>query len=263
MQTDILCEIKVSIQGDVLSVESNPRRVFEHVVGLLKGGELDEAEAQCRSQLLEDSRDVNFLSVLGSILLRKNDFEGCEKILRSVVNIAPEYPNVQEDLGTVLLNLGKPEEALPYLQEAIQLKPDNAGAFFKLGGALKSLGRDEAGNAALSYAAKLSPTQANLEKATKLFAEEKYREAEAAAKSVIAENPKDVNAGLLLARIAIHARAYKDAEKLLKKVVEIAPRFILAWHELGVALREQHKDDEAADAMERALEMDPENSKSH
>ncbi len=238
----------------------DPKSVFEKVIVLLQQGANAEAESLCRAQLLDDPRDVNFLSVLGSILLRKNDFEGCEEILRTVVSIAPEYPNVQEDLGTVLLNLGKPAEALPHLQEAIKTKPSSAGTFFKLGGALKSLGRDEAGDAALAHAAKLSPNQANLEKATKLFAEGKFRESEIAAKKVIADKPKDVNAGLLLARIAIHARAYKEAEKLLRKVVEYAPRFILAWHELGVCLREQHKDQEAAEAMEQCLEMDPENS---
>ena len=191
---------------------NDQRRIFERVISLLKSGDLEQAESLCREQLLEDPQEVNFLSILGSILLRKNDFERSEKIMRTVVQIAPEYPNAQEDLGTVLMNLKKWEEALPFLQEAIKSKPNSAGAFFKLGGALKSLGRHEAGDAALAHAAKLSPMQANLEKATKLFAEEKYRESEVAAKAVLADNPKDVNAGLLLARIAIHARAYKEAE---------------------------------------------------
>ena len=242
---------------------NDQRRIFERVISLLKSGDLEQAESLCREQLLEDPQEVNFLSILGSILLRKNDFERSEKIMRTVVQIAPEYPNAQEDLGTVLMNLKKWEEALPFLQEAIKSKPNSAGAFFKLGGALKSLGRHEAGDAALAHAAKLSPMQANLEKATKLFAEEKYRESEVAAKAVLADNPKDVNAGLLLARIAIHARAYKEAEKLLRKVVEYAPRFTLAWHELGAALREQHKDQEAAEAMEVALQMDPNDSTTH
>ena len=244
-------------------VGNNQRRIFESVISLLKSGDLEQAESLCREQLLEDPREVNFLSILGSILLRKNDFERSEKIMRTVVQIAPEYPNAQEDLGTVLMNLKKWEEALPFLQEAIKSKPNSAGAFFKLGGALKSLGRHEAGDAALTHAAKLSPMQANLEKATKLFAEEKYRESEVAAKAVLADNPKDVNAGLLLARIAIHARAYKEAEKLLRKVVEYAPRFTLAWHELGAALREQHRDQEAAEAMEISLKMDPNDSTTH
>ena len=244
-------------------VADNPRNTFERAVALLKDGTPDEAEELCRASLIISPRDINLLSLLGTILLRKNDFEGAERLLRDVIGIAPGYPNVQEDLGTVLLNQGKPEEALLYLQKAIELNPKSGSGFFKLGGALKSLGRDEAGDAALSYAANLSPLQANLESATKLFAEGKYRESESAAKKVISENPRDVNAGLLLGRIAIHARAFGEAEKLLRRVVEIAPRFILAWHELSVALKEQHKDDQAAEALQCALEMEPENSLTH
>ena len=218
------------------------RKLFEQVINLLKNGSESEAENLCRSQLAEYPRDVNFLSLLGSISLRKNDFATAEKSLKTVAEIAPGYPRVQEDLGTVLLNMGRPQEAILPLQKAIEQNPQNATAFFKLGGALKSLGRDEAGDAALKMASELSPAQANLERATQLFAQGKFRESEEIAKKILEDNPREVNAGLLLGRIAIHARAFKQAEKLLKRVIKIAPKFILAWHELSNALREQGKD---------------------
>ena len=241
-------------------VADNSRSTFERAVALLKGGAPDEAEVLCRACLIESPRDVNLLSLLGTILLRKNDFEGAETLLRTVTEIAPGYPNAQEDLGTVLLNQGKPEEALSHLQKAIELNPNSGSGFFKLGGALKSLGRDEAGDAALKHAADLSPAHAKLEHATRLFAEGKFRESEVIAKDLVAENPRDLNAGLLLGRIAIDARAFQDAEQLLRKVVEIAPRFILAWHDLSTALKEQGKDVEATEALALALELEPTNA---
>lgn len=244
-------------------VGKNTKNMFDRAVSLLKDGAQDDAETLCRSWLSENSRDVNFLSLLGTIQLRNNNFEEAEQLLTTVTEIAPGYPNAQEDLGTVLLNLGKPEKALIPLQKAIELNPQSSSAFFKLGGALKSLGRDEAGDAALKYAADLSPSQANLEKATKLFVEGKFREAETIAKEVLEVNPRDVNAGLLLGRIAINARAFKDAEKLLLKVVEIAPRFILAWHDLCSALKEQGKDEEFVRTIEKAIELEPDNAQSH
>ena len=239
------------------------RKLFEQVINLLKNGSESEAENLCRSQLAEYPRDVNFLSLLGSISLRKNDFATAEKSLKTVAEIAPGYPRVQEDLGTVLLNMGRPQEAILPLQKAIEQNPQNATAFFKLGGALKSLGRDEAGDAALKMASELSPAQANLERATQLFAQGKFRESEEIAKKILEDNPREVNAGLLLGRIAIHARAFKQAEKLLKRVIKIAPKFILAWHELSNALREQGKDEEAIELLEEALLFDTENATTH
>ncbi len=155
-------------------VENNPRNTFERAISLLKNDAQDDAEALCRLWLSENARDVNFLSLLGSILLRKNNFEEAEEILRTVTQIAPGYPSVHEDLGTVLLNLGRSEEALVSLQKAIEANPKSASAFSKLGGALKSLGRDDAGDAALKHAAGISPVQAKLEKATKLIAYGKF-----------------------------------------------------------------------------------------
>lgn len=241
----------------------NSKKTFDRTVELFKAGSLDEAEEVCRSITKKDPRDINFLSLLGSVLLRKDNFEEAETVLRAVIKLAPEYPRAHEDLGTILLNLGKSEQALVPLQSAIKLNPKSSSAFFKLGGALKNLGRDEAGDAALKHAAELSPSQASLEKATKLFVQGEYREAESLAKELVNKNPRDVNAALLLARIAIHAKVYDDAEKLLKKIIEIAPRFILAWHDLGATLKEQGKEEEAIITLRKALDIDPNNAPTH
>lgn len=242
---------------------TNPKKTFEKAISLLKKNEKDEAENLCREYLLHDSKDINFLSLLGTILLRKNDFEGAENYLRNVAKVAPAYPNIQEDLGTLLLNLGKFEEALLHLQQAIEQNPNKASAFTKLGGALKNLGRDEAGDAALKYAADLSPDQADLEKATMLFAKGKFREAEVVAKKIIEKNPRDVNAALLLGRIAINARAFSDAEEIFRRIVDIAPRFMLAWHDLSTALKEQDREEDAEQVLQSAISIDPDNAISH
>jgi len=244
-------------------VQSNPKQAFDRAIFLLKNDLFDEAEKICRSSLSENDRDINFLFLLGTIQMRKNELEEAEMLFKAVVKRAPDYPTVQENLGTVLLNLGKSEEALIPLQAAIELKPDSSGAFFKLGGALKNLGRDEAGDAALKHAGSLSPVQASLEKATMLFVEGKFREAEVLAKELVNSNPRDVNAGLLLARIAIHAGAHDDAVKLLRKIVTLAPRFIIAWHDLGATLNEQGKEEEAIVALGDALTHDSKNATTH
>ena len=241
----------------------NSKKTFDRTVALFKAGSLDEAEEVCRSITNTDPRDINFLSLLGSILLRKDNFEEAETVLRAVIKLAPEYPRAHEDLGTILLNLGKSEQALVPLQSAIELNPKSSSAFFKLGGALKNLGRDEAGDAALKHAADLSPSQASLEKATKLFVQGEYREAESLAKELVNKNPRDVNAALLLARIAIHAKVYEDAERILREIIKIAPRFIVAWHDLGATLKEQGKEEEATSTLKEALKIDQNNALTH
>ncbi|MFT4823550.1 MAG: tetratricopeptide (TPR) repeat protein [Halioglobus sp.] len=241
----------------------NLQTSFNRAIDLLKENAQQEAESLCRAAIAQEPSDVNFIALLGTVLLRKGDLEEAEIQLRRAVTIAPGFPRLQEDLGTVLLNLKKPADALPHLLKAAELTPDNAEAFFKLGGALKALGKHEEADRAFQRSTTLSPQKGQMDQAATLFAQGKYRESEKLAQDLLRRNPRDVNAAVLLARIAMEARAFEDAEALLRRVVEIAPRFIEAWHDLNTVLKEQNKFDDAVQVLNRAIELVPGNPISH
>ena len=48
--------------------DRSPRAIFERCVELLKSGAREEAEQLCRKQVEADPDDMNFVSLLGSIL---------------------------------------------------------------------------------------------------------------------------------------------------------------------------------------------------
>ena len=73
------------------------------------------------------------------------------------------------------------------------------------------------------------------------------------------ENPHDVNAALLLARLAINASCFDDARAILEKINQTTPRFMAAWHDLSTVLKELHLYDEAVVSLEKALALDAEN----
>ena len=236
--------------------EQHPRKVFERVIALLKGGARGEAESLCRERLEFDPGDINFVALLGTILAEKHEFEEAAALLARAVKAAPGHAKAHEDLGTVLLNMNRASEALPHLERASSLSPENAGILNKLGGAFERLGRKEDAARCLAQAAKLSPYQAKLEEATRKFATGHFREAETMAQALVRENPRDVNAALLLARIAINANCFEDAKEILERITQMAPRFIAAWHDLGTVLKELHAFDEAVEALRTALAMD-------
>ncbi len=242
---------------------SNLKDLFKRAVDLMKENANQEAQVVCEQALAIEPGDVNFIALLGNSLMRQGRLEEAEETLRRVVSIAPGFPRAQEDLGTVLLNLKKPAEATPHLIKAIEQNPKSAEAYFKLGGALKAQGMDEKAEQAFARSREMSPQRGQLEQAAMLFAHGKFREAEKVAKELVRQNPHDVNAAVLLARIAIQANCYEDAEALLRKVVEHTPRFIEAWHDLSTALKEQSKHTEAVEVLDRALEIDPNNAISH
>ncbi len=246
-----------------MSVEPHPRQVFERVITLLKSGARAEAEALCRQAVARDQGDVNFTALLGTILAERSEWQEAAQLLEHVIRVAPGHGRAHEDLGTVYLNQSQAEKALPLLERAADLMPKNPGVLTKLAGALMSLGRQDEARAASAKAAALSPHQAKLEEATRLFAAGKFRESEQLAQALIKANPMDVNAALLLARIAINARCFEDAEKLLVKITEIAPGFVSAWHDLGSVLKELNRFEEAVDVLTHAVSLAPNNAVTH
>ena len=100
--------------------EQSPRAVFERAVSLLKGGARQEAESLCRDMLERDPGDINFVSLLGSILASRGAHEEAVDLLTRAVKAAPGHAKAREDLGTLLLNLDRVEEALPHLERALE-----------------------------------------------------------------------------------------------------------------------------------------------
>ena len=243
--------------------DQSPRAAFERTVALLKGGARQEAEALCRDMLERDPGDINFVSLLGSILASRGAHEEAVSLLSRAVKAAPGHAKAQEDLGTLLLNLDRAEEALSHLERAQELRPPHAALLSKLSAAHQRLGRNGKADELRRDAAALSPTQAKLDEATRLFVKGQFRESEKLAQELVRENPHDVNAALLLARLAMMGNCYDDAQKILEKIIETQPRFIAAWHDLGTVLKELHLYEEAVDVLEKALGLDPKNALTH
>lgn len=243
--------------------DQSPRAAFERTVALLKGGASQEAEALCRDMLEQDPGDINFVSLLGSILAARGAQEEAVMLLSRAVKAAPGHAKAQEDLGTLLLNLDRAEQALPHLQRAGELRPPHAALLSKLSAVYQRLGQSVKADELRRDAAALSPTQAKLDEATRLFVKGQFRESEKLAQELVRDNPHDVNAALLLARLAMMANCYDDAQKILEKIVETQPRFMAAWHDLGTVLKELHRYEDAVEVLEKALRLDSNSALTH
>ena len=182
------------------------------------------------------------------------------ELLQRAFKVAPGHAKEQEDLGTVLLTLNRPEEAVIHLERARELSPAHPPLLSKLSAAKQKLGMDADADALRREAAAQSPAHAKLDEATKLFVQGKFRESEKLAQQLVRENPHDVNAALLLARLAMMANCYEDARAILEKIIAREPSFIAAWHDLGtvkiITMRKQW-------VLNDALSLQPENALTH
>mgnify|MGYP001187034937 FL=1 len=243
--------------------DPSPKVIFERAISHLKSGANEEAEALCREVLERDSGDINFVCLLGSILGRRGALNEALELLQRAVKVAPGHAKAQEDLGTVLLTLNRPEEAVIHLERARELSPAHPPLLSKLSAAKQKLGMNADADALRREAAAQSPSHAKLDEATKLFVQGKFRESEKLAQQLVRENPHDVNAALLLARLAMMANCYEDARAILEKIIAREPSFIAAWHDLGTVLKELHHYEKAVEVLNDALSLQPENALTH
>ena len=217
----------------------------------------------CRETLQTDPGDINFVALLGSILAEKGELEEAETLLTRAVKAAPGHAKALEDLGTVLLNLNRADQAIPHLARASELRPEHPPLLSKLSGAYSSVGMVSEAEKYRAKAAALSPEQAKLEEATRLFVSGRFRESEVLAQELVRQNPTDVNAALLLARIAINASCFEDARAILEKITAVKPRFVAAWHDLGTVLKELNEHEKAVEVLAHAVGLDQQNAISH
>ena len=243
--------------------DPSPRIIFERAISHLKSGANEEAEALCREVLERDPGDINFVCLLGSILGRRGAMDEALELLQRGVKVAPGHAKAQEDLGTILLTLDRPREAAVHLEWAIDLGSGHPSLLSKLSAAKEKLGMTADAETLRRKAAAKSPAHAKQDEATRLFAEGKFRESEKLAQQLVRENPHDVNAALLLARLAMMAKCFDDARAILEKIISREPSFIAAWIDLGTVLKELHHYEEAVRVLTDATELQPENALTH
>lgn len=243
--------------------DQHPRYTFERAISLLKQNALPEAEELCREAIAKDSADINFAALLGTILASKGELSEAVLLLKQVVKVAPGHAKVHEELGTVLMQLDDPEAALHHLKRARGLGVNGLSIVSKLVRVNRQLGHLSEADSLGAEAAALSPFQAKLDEATRLFAEGKVRQSESITKELVKNNPEDVNAALLLARIATNASCFDEAKAILEGIIEKVPSFVAPYHELAGCLRELREHEAAVLVLEKALEIDTKNARSH
>lgn len=108
-------------------------------------GRLDEAEASYLRALELDGTRVDALNNLGVLLGARGDAAGAEKVLRRVVELAPDFADARQNLASHLFRNGRLPEAVQQCVEGLLVAPRSAALRRVLGVAYSMMGmKDEA-----------------------------------------------------------------------------------------------------------------------
>ena len=250
-------------------------------------GQFDRAGEQFEEMLRIRPEDGSALVQLGLLEQARSRHDLAGEWFQRAAQIDPDSAVVRYHLGQSHYNRGLVDAALAVLTEAAQLNPEYADIHYLLGFVYGDLGYHDAARAATRRAIVLNPSLANAQanlrigprrpapKATRLVATEAAPEAhlslavafrrrgyfvEALREYRLAlEACEDERPALEgMAEIHLLQRETQPALDLYARLIDRHPGAAKFWNERGVVLHQVGRRQEARDAYEEAVRLDPE-----
>jgi len=243
-----------------MTVQNNNKAVFELAMQHLHADQPDKAAEICRARLHSSPADLHLLTLQGVSLISARQPSEAIEPLQQAVKLAPRFARAQENLGHAYLMLNRLDEAHTHLKLAAKLDPQSASAHQKLGHVLAAMGKGNEADSIFEQGFELDPQRGKLAEAGEHLREERFDECENLCKALLQNNPENVNAMRLLARIAGHFEHWKHAEKLLRRALEISPEFHDARIDLSRVLKNLDRIEEAIDCTAIATAEMPRNA---
>ncbi len=224
-----------------------------HLLGCVasKAGRLPEAEQWIRRAIAVDPRQSVFHNNLGLALLASRKIEEAIAEFHIAISLQPDSFDTFNHLGNALCDLGRFDEAVPHFQHAIAAKPTHPFYIYNLGSCWmrKGMAMRIDSDPANTQAAKTARQQV-LEKAVACFR-----------KSLLLK-PDYSEAFNNLGTTFQAMGCTDDAIATWQQSVATKPHFF-SYYNLGRALYEQDRVDEAEAAMQNGMRIQPDRPESY
>jgi predicted O-linked N-acetylglucosamine transferase (SPINDLY family) len=265
----------------VLDIQQTINRAADH----LRAGRLADAEILFRQVLVEKPNYPDALHLLGCTASKMNRPMEAAELMRRAIAADPRQSVFHNNLGLTLLVLGKIQEATEEFRAAIALRPDSLDSYGHLGNALCDLGRFDEALPCYQRTVNAQPSHAQYHynlgncwmrkgMAMRLDADPSNPQAATAHRAEVLEQ-----AVSCFKRALALQPGYPQAANNLGNTLQALARpleAITAWqgaaasgqnafafYNLGRALYEQDRVDEALAAMQAGLRLRPDHAESY
>jgi tetratricopeptide (TPR) repeat protein len=184
----------------------------------LLNGDPKPAEDRARQAIEADPADTQARVLLGAALRQQKRYREARDVLEPVVAAVPHMALALREFGLALVWLGEREKGIDTLLRAIDLQYADKSAWFWLGEFLEF---EESG----SKSQENSPPDPHtrLTEARLACREDRFKDAEAILREVVASSPEDAEALKLLGEALARMGRWREAKPLLEKSVELVP----------------------------------------
>ena len=204
-----------------------------------------------------ENRDVLYMVAVAQRYLRRP--EDALETLARLEHAHPAYSRLFQERGHCFAAIADPAAAVGAYLQAVNINPALPASWKALHVLFRASGRAAEAEAAAGHVAKLRSLQPAVVTASSMFADGDVHEAERVIRQFLKDNPTDVEAMRLLARIGVKLDVLDDAEFLLESVLAFAPGYHPARYDYVRVLLQRHQNAKALDESRRLLEADPAN----
>jgi predicted O-linked N-acetylglucosamine transferase (SPINDLY family) len=230
-----------------------------------RAGRLDEADRRYANIIEEEPRNVQALTMLGTLHAQRANYQKAIATLGRSLAIDGRQPFALNSLGNALNAVGRHRDAVAAYEKAIALKPDHAAAYSNRGNALRALGLHEDALASCDKALSLDPNyvEGHCYRGDALRDLKRSEEALEAYGRAVDLRPNFAQVHFSRALLYQQMMNPQGAVESYDRVIAIVRDWADAHNNRGNALVELGRYEEAARSYETAVELKPSYAEAH
>lgn len=215
-----------------------------------------QAEACYRQAIIVKADDWNAYSELARVYLAQQKWTELENCCRESLRLNPDYAPVYRTLGNALIAQGKTFQSVNAYQKAVQIDPKFAEAYWDMAVAMNLLVM-EYQHAALELKPELSDINTQMYLGNAFLFKGKLDEAIASFQRVTRLAPNFVDAYCDLGMALSSREDFVAAQEAIQKAINLSPDYPKAHFCVGSVFEKQEKIPEAIAAFQQVLALDP------
>jgi tetratricopeptide (TPR) repeat protein len=271
----LLCRMQVSGHSDnapklahklLLSHPDNWEVLYLNSVLEMQDGDYKQARVHLERSIAVNPNDAKSQKALGDVLIKLQDLQGAREHLERATALGDPEPDVQYELAKIFQSLGDREQAQEHLLKYQQVKKAQADRTQAAGNAEvgdQAMAAGDAVKAVELYRAALATDPDEpllsyklaraLDKTNDLVSEK------AALQHAIQLNPNLAEAQNQMGYLSARSGDTAAAESYFRAAIQSSPSYVAAWINLAATLASETKWQDATEAVNHALAIEPSN----
>jgi Flp pilus assembly protein TadD/peroxiredoxin len=242
--------------------DSFQRNDFTYGVAMFQHGYLDQAAESFKQVIASKPDDPEGYYNLGTLSLRRNDFQQARMYLEQTLKLRPNYPEAWNNLGMMAAQQGHPDEAIQNFQQSLQLRPSYGIALLNLGNVYRRQGSFSKAEESLNGALKLQPDDPEVNYSLGMLHAQQNQTQQASEylQKAISLRPDFPEALNNLGILYVRAQDYPKAEEQFKTCIQLVPGFDQSYLNLARLYAIRNDREKAREILERLLFLQPQNT---